>query len=324
MPPLPIARALAAAVLAAGAAPARAAGELPGARTWEWETSIGPVVMGGHSTYRIAASDPTGSVESELAFPLSGVAVRLHGELATRRAPGEGRLVLGLAVLQSLAGSGTMEDSDWLSDSVDVELVGAAHPGKDIYSESDAALDALVLEARVAFEVPAGRTWTLTPMGGVLYQRYEYDVTNVSQVGYGPYAADFTGSAGGSVLDYRVRYVVPYVGAGASWTRGRFAASADAWFSPFVSAEDRDDHLLRAKVSTIEASGTAWQLGLGARLALGPREWVQAQAATIRVSATGTQHQRFYAGPDAGLEGFVDATIRSVRNSVLVAYGYRF
>jgi outer membrane protease len=327
----PLVRALAAfgAALALGAGTPDARAQEPGSRTWELAMSLGAEVGGGDTTYRIAASDGVDSVASELQFPLSSVMLRLHGELATRAAPGDGRFVLQTSVLTAprpRAGSGTMRDSDWLSDSLDIDEVGFANPGKDIYSESDAELDALVVEARAAWEFPLARApgLVLAPIVGMLYQRFDYDVRNVHQVGYGPYAPTFTGSAAGQVLLYGVTYRVPYVGARAALARGKVTATADVWFSPFASAHDRDDHLLRAKLSETDASGTAWQASLGARVALGAHDFVDLQGATVRVSTTGTQHQRFYGGEFAGLEGDIDAKITSARNSLLVSYVHRF
>lgn len=311
------------AALALAAAPATRAQEPTPPRTWTLDLAFGPALLGGNTTYRIEASDPTGSMASELEFPLGGGAAALRAELATRDASHEDRLVFQLTAIKSVAGTmGTLKDSDWISGPAEVAFIGSNHDGLDIYSESDANLDALVVNARAAWELRAGTSFTVAPMLGIQYQRFAFDVSNVRQVGYGPYAASFTGSSPGKVLDYEVSYRAPYAGAGAEYALAGLTLTADAWFSPAAAASDRDDHLLRKKVSTTDATGNAWQAAVGARLAFGPDDLLEAQLSTIRFHTTGTQHQVFYDG--SGMQGFVGSTITSTRNTLLLSYSHRF
>ena len=305
------------------AATSTSAQEQPDA-AWEVELSVPLAALTGHTTYRIQAADQTGSVESELEFPLGGFVAGARGQLASRRDQDRRRVVFEATALLSFTGSeGTLKDSDWLSDSIDISTVGAAHPGKDIYSESNARLSALVLEGRAAWELEVSPGLSIAPLVGVLYQRFGYDVRDVVQVGYGPYAADFTGSAYGSVLDYEVRYRALYAGARGALVLGSGTLAAEAWYSPFAHAEDRDDHMLRSKLSTSDADGSAWQAGVSGRLALGPSDALQAQLSLVRFTTTGTQLQRFYAGADAGLSGTIDTTITSSRTTVVLVYSHR-
>jgi hypothetical protein len=301
-----------------------AAGGDPAAPVWELELAVPVAVLGGHTTYRIEGADATSSVASELAFDLGGF---LGGVEARVAAPGtsEGsRLVFRLGVLHSLGGStGTLEDSDWLDGAVEATEVGAAHPGLDIYSESDAELDALVVDARIGWEGWRAAGVLVSPVAGLLVQRFEYEVRDLHQVGYGPYAPLYTGAVPGSVLDYRVTYTVPYVGVRAARAAGPLSGWVELWGSPAADASDRDDHLLRGKLSTSEASGTAWQGSAAVRVALGARDFLEAQGSITRVSATGTQHQRFYAGPNAGLAISIDSEITSSRASFFMVYAHR-
>ena len=52
---------------------------------WEVELSVPLAALTGHTTYRIQAADQTGSVESELEFPLGGFVAGARGQLASRR-----------------------------------------------------------------------------------------------------------------------------------------------------------------------------------------------------------------------------------------------
>lgn len=291
---------------------------------WEVELSVPLAALTGHTTYRIQAADQT--VESELEFPLGGFVAGGRGQLASQRDQNRRRVVFEATALHSFTGSeGTLKDSDWFSDSIDISTVGAAHPGKDIYSESKARLSALVLEGRAAWELEASPGLSIAPLVGVLYQRFGYEVRDVVQVGYGPYAyvPEFTGSASGSVLDYEVRYRALYAGARGALVLGSGTLAAEAWYSPFAHAEDRDDHLLRSKLSASDADGSAWQAGVSGRLALGPSDALQAQLSLVRFTTAGTQLQLFYAGPFAGRSEMIDTTITSSRTTVVLVYSHR-
>jgi len=301
----------------------------PSGPGWDSELSAAVAAIGGHTTYRISASDSTGSVESELEFPLGGVLAALRGQLASHRDASRRRWIFEASAMLSPAGSaGTLKDSDWLDGSVETApapdgLGLTPHAGKDIYSESTADLHALVLEARAAYELEPSPGFHLAPLVGVLYQRFTYDVRDVVQVGYGPYQAGFSGTVLGPVLDYEVSYRAVYAGARGELERGRFSATAELWYSPIASAEDRDDHKIRSKLSTTDATGTAWQAGLGARFALGSADALQAQVSLVRFSVSGTQFQRFYAGPNAGLSGTIGSDLTSSRETLMITWAHR-
>lgn len=298
--------------------PARAPG-------WSLELSVPVTLLLGHTTYRIEGSDGASTVASELEFPLESGALGLWLRLARGREPGRGGPVFELGGLLSIVdGNGKLKDSDWISGPAEISEVGAAHDGKDIYSTSSAGLAARVLEARAAWELDApARGLTLAPFIGVLYQRFEYDVQDAVQVGYGPWAGQ-TAAVPGPVLDYRVSYLLPYLGGRAAWSRGSWSVGALAWFSPAAGAEDEDDHLLREKLSKTDASGSAWSATVTARFALGEHDALQAEGSLVRVEATGAQQQYFYGGQDAGLRLSIPSTITSSRASLSLAYTRRF
>jgi outer membrane protease len=290
---------------------------------WTVELSPRLAYLRGHTTYRIEASDGASSVASELEFPIETGAIGLHARFAPARDPGRGGPSFEIGGALSIGeATGTMKDSDWLSGAAETAEVGAPHDGRDIYSESKSDVRARMLEARAAWELDAiAPGVVLAPMVGVLYERFEFDVHDGRQWGYGPWnTPEYTGSFAGRALRYEVRYLAPYLGGRAGLERGAFRASAELWWSPVADADDEDDHLLRGKLSTTEARGSAWSAAARAGLRVGGRDTIQAQASVVDVRAEGTQRQRFYAGPDAGLQLRIPSTLTSARTTFLVSY----
>jgi hypothetical protein len=301
----PLLGALPVLALAAALAPAAPALAAPAQGTasedaWRFELSVPVSYAYGHTTYRIEASDFANSVASELAFPirtgLVGARARLAGARQVRRG-GPAFEVSGQLAVRS-QDTAKMKDSDWL-DGPDLDP-GGVPGGLDIYSESNAKLDARVLEGRFAWEMDGSSPGVLfAPMLGVLYQRFDYAVSDATQVGYGNFARNPI-FLGGPVLEYDVTYVLPYLGARAEIARGTFTGTAEAWFSPFAQADDLDDHLRRGKTARTDASGTALSATVAARFALGARSSVRAEASLVRISTSGTQDQHWYSNDPPG------------------------
>jgi hypothetical protein len=308
--------------LAALSSPAALAQE-PVGRRWGIELSVPVSYAYGHTTYRIDGTYAGGGglnrIQSELEFPISTGLVGGRARLAREREAGRGGPAFELSGQLAVASQETakMKDSDWLEGPLEDP---SGNPGKDIYSESDAKLSGGVIEGRFAWEMDtAARGVVVAPMFGLLYQRFEYVVSDGQQVGYGGFTGETT-SLPGRVLDYEIAYLLPYVGGRAAMSRGAITADAELWFSPSADASDVDDHLLRDLRLSTDASGTAWSGSLRARLAVGSRGAFEAHASLLRVRATGLQHQVFYGGPLAGQEGRIPSTITSSRATFGLAY----
>lgn len=309
---------LAAALAVAAPAAAEEIGE------WSVTAAVPLASISGSSMYGISASDGSSSIRSELEFPVTGWLAGARVQ-ACRRISASGRWVLEGAAMHSLTEpKGTLEDSDWLEGQVELDEVGTFHPGKDIYSTSDVHVRALVLEARVGLELEAAPFARVTPLAGVLYQRFDYVARQTEQVGYGPYAPRFTGTFPERSLEYEVAYRAIYLGGRGEAGRGPVSAALELWYSPLAGASDRDDHLLRQKLSETEADGSAWYAGVEGRLALGARDALSAHASVVRFDTSGTQVQRFYGGPDAGLAGAIGAVVRSSRTMLALAWTHGF
>ncbi len=288
----------------------------------EWRGLIGPEFgyISGHSTYHISSYSGTSGVESELEFPLraflSGLRLTLQDET----------LQVDATFLTNIdPGSGRMKDSDWLTNDLDIQEVGQAHPGLDIYSESNTDLRAYVLEASLKTVYPL--SWAeLVPAGGLIYQYFYFDVYDTVQVGYGPYEPAYTVTVPGKTMEYTVEYFILFLGSEIRAGSGEgFSFSFGAFFCPYVYVSDRDDHILRYKLSEAETDGTGYM----ARVAV---QWdrtggdfsVVLRANYLSVDTTGTQTQTFYGGTYAGQSYTLDDTITSEQWTTTLSLLWRF
>lgn len=309
------------AVLGAGAPAARA----------EVSFDVSPRVgsLSGDTTYEIGGyfAGPTPADSgytmprlSELKFPLDvgmlGIGANLtfgFPYVASGRRKASGALALEAEYGQSFTkDAGELEDSDWTEPDYPDMLT--------IYSTSDTELEAKTWELRalvypIRVQGPLVG-WRVGLGGGYLAQNFSYEASNVWQWSVYP---EYNGSYPGKVLTYEVDYEVPYVGMAAGMTLGEgrpVAVSLDArlGYSAWVSATDRDDHILRQKVSEGEADGDAVLLNLRCRVTFYRHVFVTLGLSSLAIDTEGTQTQTRYADNDegpAGLIGTIDSKVSS-------------
>jgi outer membrane protease len=282
--------------------------------------------LNGHSTYHISSYSGSSGVESELAFPLQTFMAGVDVGFGFRDIEKKDKVRVNVRWLKNIDnGSGKMQDSDWLTNDQDILTVGSAHPGKDIYSESDIKLNATIVDVNAVINAWQGPRVSIGPLFGYKYEKFVYDVRNTNQVGYGPYGPGFTGIVPGKTLDYEVTYRILYAGVNADILPGKtFRMNIMLGFSPWTLVEDRDDHILRSKLSTAEATGTTYLGAVNAEWEATPRWSLKAGGEYMKIYTTGTQHQSFYAGPNAGISFDVDDKITSVQWFVFGRITYLF
>jgi outer membrane protease len=294
---------------------------------------LGFARLDGHTLYHISDADASGnSIESELKFPLNTTLFGLQAGIAVPANGGRDSLTADVEWFTSRAGgAGKVEDFDWLSNGIDISLVGSAHPGLDIYSLSEAALTADILHFRCAYRVWPADHIALGPFAGLFYERFSYDVHDLNQVGFGPYAASLTGNAPGPVLTYKVTYVIPYLGARGevSFDNG-LGLMIDLGYSPYATASDEDNHLLRYKLSKGSTSGNAYLTALAARWEFLDTNSVMLQWQYLKITTTGTQTQSWYfsPNPDGAPAGYtyggIADRITSEQTSLSLLFSHRF
>jgi hypothetical protein len=319
-------------VLLFGAAvPAAAAGG-------QFDIRLGPAVLRGDSTYTIggAFSDNQGNAGrywdpiSELKWPLDVAKVSLGGRAEIGRFSFRGEIAKN-----ATSDAGDMEDSDW---GVYYDMSGgypAFSPySKDVYSTSSTDLDALIVDFRGRYAVWRRPRFSTSVGLGLRYQKFSSVASDVHQ--YSPtfytygledvFGSDpFYYDGNGPAIDYEVTYTIPFAELSGVYRFGaKVSLEGAIGYSPLVQATDRDDHLLRFKLSEGSGNGSAWLFDLALRLQW-TRHWFAALGVSgLFIDTSGTQEQRFYAGELAGYQATIEQTITSSQTSGTLEVGYSF
>ena len=274
----------------------------------------------GETSYHINFDEPWsqgGHGESKLEFPIDSVMAGINVVWGNRykknRQQTQTRFSLTwLGVVHD--GGGIMKDSDWVEN--DAAYGETPHEGRDLYTESDAELKGTVVDANFSYNFRLSNSWTLGPLVGYRYHDFKYDI-----YGYRGIYWTTPVSGEGKVLEYKVTYNIPYVGLSSDLLfgkRNQFRFHFILGYSDWADAEDRDDHLLRNKLSEGDCEGEAWLSSLTAEWAVSPRWRLSLGGEYADIDTKGIQHQSWYAGSSTGTTFDVDQEISSTFWSVLV------
>ena len=258
----------------------------------------------GDTTYHISFDNPPdygGHCESELEFPLDNFMAGINLIIGFRcKDNSVGRLnftLLGTANNDA----GTMKDSDWVENDrpAYIEIfeedpgAGYTHPGKDLYTESDANLKGSIFDINYVHSFSINKIWSLGPMIGYRYQKFEYDIYHYK----GTYW-DVPVSGTGKVLDYEIKYNIPYIGFSSDLLFGKddqFKLNLAFGYSDWAEAKDKDNHLLRGLYLENDCTGEAYLIGLNGDWKFWPRWILGFGAEYVDIDTKGVQHQNFYA-----------------------------
>lgn len=208
-----------------------------------------------------------------------------------------------------------MKDSDWTDDNNPSQ--------KDIYSESDAALKASVIDASVKiwafrkYDEKRNVTAAFGPGVGYYYQKLRWDVSNVDQW----YPLDPTrphDTASGLVMTYDAKIYSPYVAVYGKINLSRFLLEGNLGWC-FVTTNEVDDHVLRSKVSTTDGTGHGVKANASARYLVSRNLYLLAAVNVFNFTTTGTQHQQM-----PGAEFFIEEKSKSTQFTYSLGAGYRF
>lgn len=277
------------------------------------EFSLETGQIDGDTSY-IISGEQSGGFKSELIFPIEQQVMQLDFKLPVKKYKIES---LNFAYLKNIEDeSGTFIDSDWLY---------SYSSEKAIYSESDSYLDFYSADLAVEFApfyTSASGNSFFNLRAGYQKQDYDFDIQNLEQIDY---ISGRETIVDGKVLAYQIEYNFPYLAL--DWTKK--AEQEQGWnyrigfgFSPFLKAEDRDDHILRDKLSYIEADGQAVLAEIDLGYDFNSSFSIFTSWSYLNLEAEGSQVQKNYSG-DILFEN-IDAEISSSQNLFSGGISYKF
>ncbi|UCH79895.1 MAG: omptin family outer membrane protease [Nitrospiraceae bacterium] len=308
-----------------------------------FNVNMGAGFVYGNTTYQIGGDVLFSETETEtIHFPLSELEFPIRAYMLT--AGGAIQLTedwsVKLNFQKSIASeNGKMKDSDrgfWLLEYINNH--GACPPpcpytetSLDIYSESDAELDAFMFDINIRYTLPDKlnineKAFLFAELGHT-YQHLSYDVSNLNQ--WYPSHNDYFGydrpleEISGLVLKYRVTYYIPYIQIGLkSAVTARLGGEASIGYSPYVSVSDKDIHLVRVPVKTSygDLHGQALMASLDLRYRFTHNWFTELNMKHMRINTSGTQDQY-------ELDTFtatIDEKVKSHQTSAFINIGYAF
>lgn len=251
----------------------------------------GVEAWGGDIKYQIGypVTDASGTYHgyfpfSELTFPLDvafGV-VRAEALIADV-------FEIGLTVKKNVSDpNDNMEDRDWVTPTNTNRL--------DIYSESEVTdFDATIFDVDASYYFIRNEKYSLGAGAGYMHQSFEYQTALIRQwspsglPGYG-YVGD-----GSTSIIYEAEMEIPYLSFSGSFNpipaltlNGRFA------YAPWVSVDDKDQHLLRSKVNTGDLDGSAILFNIEAEYDITSKFFVSGGFDYLYLEADGNMDASFY------------------------------
>ena len=237
--------------------------------------SAGVGIMSGHTTYQIGGNYEVGGESGETRFPLSELEFPMdvyYGSLSGK-VDFNKRLEVALDLKKNITtNAGKMKDKDWGQAYEQIDW-WTDPDSLDIYSMSDTQIDALVadISARFYFNPWQFQTSELFFFlgGKYVYQKFDFTCSNLEQ--WYPSSNDYFGFdigrdyASGNVLTYEITKQFPAVIAGTKFVTGpNLTLDVMLGYSPYVTLEDEDNHLLRTPVlvSKSECDGDAFLLSV--------------------------------------------------------------
>lgn len=286
-----------------------------------FDLTMGLGMLSGDTTYQIGGTvNYPGGVDkihfplSELEFPLDVYMLSVGGSLEFAE-----KWKVSANVKKNITSdAGTMKDSDWGVFFDDPDSL-------DIYSESDADLEALITDINLRYRFYKKSNWSFIAGLGYLRQNFDYEISNLDQ--WYPslnnyYSYDIGHDyVSGKVLEYEVTYNIPYIEIGTQFKiKDKFCVEASLGYSPLVNVTDEDNHLLRSKVSEGDCDGDAILLSLEGRYDFLTHWFLTLQLDYMTIDTDGKQKQYTYGEWTAT----IDQEIESEQIFAALAVGYAF
>jgi outer membrane protease len=261
--------------------------------------------IGGDVTWSDGSTDRVHFPLSELDFPLDVYAASIGAELAFLK-----KWSVGLTYKTNITDdAGEMKDSDWGVFSSNTNRL-------DIYSESDAELDANVVDLNGRYMFFQNRSGCVKLYAGIGYQYQNFDYIASNAVQWSPSIP----SLGyvyfpGKVLTYEVTYHIFYGEVAAVYAINQFTIEASLGLGG-VTGEDEDHHLLRGKVSKGEFDGAAGMFSLKANYDFTAHWSAFLGVDSVYIEAEGEDDSYFYGSYSHTIEHEVESEQTSVAGGV--------
>jgi len=289
--------------------------------------TLGIGQLRGDTTYQIGGKYVTPSTSGEYRFPIS----KLEFPLDVYMVSGGGSIEfaekwkVSVGVKKNITSdAGKMKDSDWGIWYYEVSW-WTDPDSLDIYSESDAELDALIMDINFRYRFYEKGNWSFTAGLGYIRQNFDYEVSNVDQ--WYPSLNDYYGydighdRLSGKVLTYEVIYSIPYIEIAPKLKiKDKFSVELSLGYSPFVNVEDEDNHILRSKVSKGDCDGNATLLSLEGRYDFLKHWFLTLQLHYMTIDTDGKQKQY----TEGVWTATIDQKIMSEQTFAAFALGFEF
>ncbi|MFH1612644.1 MAG: omptin family outer membrane protease [bacterium] len=287
--------------------------------------NIGEKKLFGYTTYHIdflTLSDIDNSIkkiESELEFPLdvymSGIKLEWNRK-TIKKVP----YFFSLDIWKNTTNPKVfMKDSDWKGDIYEKDRI------KFSYTESNAKLNASILNIKGGMVFSTKSEFTLETIAGYKYQNFSYKIFGIK----GWYINDnkekifYDGYWDTNVLNYEIFYYIPYLGFNIYNDKSLpLFINAEIAFSPFTSIVDHDDHILRNKIAEGETYGTTVlsELNLVKKITIPiikKNLFAKIGFEFIQIYTTGKQSQIWYGDDPAGPENETGLKVEGINDKII-------
>jgi len=289
---------------------------------------LGVGKLDGYTKYQIGGKveGPSGSSYvhfpiSELEFPLSVPMVSL--EVSTE-SPGPWKF--GAIIKKNIARSaGKAKDSDWGA----YYLEGyswAEQNTLDIYSESDADLNAVTVDINLRYRWYNKSGWSLFAGLRYSYENFDYELSDLDQ--WYPSSDYYVGEdaghscTSGKVGSYNVIYNIPYLEITSMFTINHtITIQGGLGYSPLVHVTDEDHHILRDLVYEGDFYGDAVMIFLDARYNVTEKWFLRIDYKKTALDADG-ESKAYYRGFIYGHT--IEQAIESEQTYTSLSIGYIF
>lgn len=257
----------------------------PPNKNFGFDLALGVEAMGGDTTYSIGGpvTFADGSVEN-IHFPLSELEWPLDIWLARLDATvniGSSWRINGVIKKNISDPDDPMKDSDWLD----------SPSSLDVYSESNISdFDALIWDVDVEWVFLERPSWNLFAGVGYQYQDFDYDSALIHQSSpSGLPGFEFYGDGSVSIT-YDVTYQMPYFLIGTDFqVTPNFIVSGSFSYSPWVDAEDEDNHVLRGIIAKGDMDGYAYMIDISGTYSFATSWFVEAGFHYTKIDVDGEQ-----------------------------------